>query len=116
MSLLHYSEPYRFLLTPEARDLYTPLTMDQGWNLLEPRNEDEGSASSVGQDGVLSESQLFLPGSGLAKILYSQWSVLTVCFSCVTVAYFQLKITLVQKGSPTSPKLCFVHIQLSSSP
>ena len=77
---LCYSEPYRFLLTPEARDLYTPLTMDQGWNLLEPRNEDEGSASSVGPDGVLSESQLFLPGSGLAKILYSQWSADNNCW------------------------------------
>ncbi len=67
------SEPFRFLLTPEAGDFYSTLTKDHDWTALEPRGGVRSGESNLAGDGVLSESQLFIPGSGLARLLYLQW-------------------------------------------
>jgi len=64
------SEPFRFFLSPGAKDLWPVLNGELGWPGLEPRQEIPGEPVI---DGVLQESQLFLPGSGLAKMLYTQW-------------------------------------------
>lgn len=46
-----------------------------GWTALEPRGRGEGSESKSYEEGMLPEELVFLPGSGVARMLYSQWLV-----------------------------------------
>lgn len=88
-----FREQFRFLLSPPASGLHAHFTEQLKWTSLEPRSsqssEDQdteplvfsstpspspssSSDSHPHQPGVLSESQVFLPGAGLAKKLYKE--------------------------------------------
>lgn len=86
-----FREQFRFLLSPPASGLHAHFTEQLKWTSLEPRSsqssEDQNteplvfsstpspsssSDSHPHQPGVLSESQVFLPGAGLAKKLYKE--------------------------------------------
>ena len=68
-------QPFRFLLNNSASELYDHFTNHLKWASLEPRphgsEHEEEPASSTRSPGVLDEQQLFLPGSGITKKLYS---------------------------------------------
>ena len=78
-------EPFRFLLNKDASDLYNHFTDHMKWASLEPRPQEAELSSSAPRKatslpGVLDETQVFLPGSGIAKKLYSLRCVNIVSF------------------------------------
>ena len=82
VSLFGCRQPFRFLLNSGASELYDHFTNHFKWASLEPRphemEHEEELASSTSSPGVLEEQQLFLPGSGITKKLYSlRYSMLT---------------------------------------
>ena len=82
VSLFGCRQPFRFLLNNSASELYDHFTSHLKWASLESRphelEHEVEPASSTSSPGVLDEQQLFLPGSGITKKLYSlRYSMLT---------------------------------------
>ncbi|CAI8019368.1 Proteasome assembly chaperone 2 [Geodia barretti] len=73
--------PLRYVLSPSvSSSLHSHLSEDLDWSSLEPRSSSSSNTAPTtsqetdGTPGVLDKSQLFFPGSGLAKKLYLKWS------------------------------------------
>jgi proteasome assembly chaperone 2 len=72
--------PLRYILSPSlSSSLHSHLSEGLGWSSLEPRSSSSNIIPTTPQEtegtpGVLEKSQLFTPGSGLAKKLYLKWS------------------------------------------
>lgn len=75
--------PFRFLLSEWSSELNADFTERLKWQALEPRTSTNGlrscDSSSGSHDpppptppGVLTASEIFLPGSGFAKLLYTE--------------------------------------------
>ena len=73
-------EPFRFLLSHDASELNEHFTQHLKWTSLEarPREVENASSTLTSLPGVLDESQVFLPGSGMTKKVYSLGCVVSV--------------------------------------
>ena len=90
-------QPFRFLLNNGASELYDHFT-NLNWASLEPRpheveHEEEGTSSGTSSPGVLDEQQLFLPGSGITKKLYSlRYSMLALLILLMFIMLFTIAL------------------------
>lgn len=92
-------EPFRFLLNSDAHQLYEHFTHNLKWASLEARPQDAETVSSTPTSlpGVLDESHIFLPGSGMFKKIYSLRCAHANLWLCFSFWWFMLMLQLFKK-------------------
>ncbi len=113
LKIVFIREPFRFLLNSSAASLFQDLNETLQWKPLESRPPQDHSAGGEGCSesgepgvGVVPESLLFLPGAGMAKVIYKRRCVCVCMCVCVSVSvlniyFFFLLFLLLNKKNCT---------------